>query len=430
MARWEEKETEAILKGKNFIGEITAPPSKSCAHRRIIASCLGSSPTKIKIDEICEDVKATISCLRSMGAKFSYEDNILTVEPITSKGKMAFLNVKESSSTLRFMLPLSLVICSEARITGEGSILLQPIEPLGGELKRKGFLFEGEKLPFTVKGDLKAGLYNLKGEVSSQFVSSLLMSLPLLESDSEIVLSLPLFKESYVALTIKILRECGIFIEKGPAGIFICGNQRYSPAPRSFVEGDYSLAAFYLSLGCARGEVKVTGLNPDSAQGEREIISIIRAFGGKVEREGSAFRAFRSSLKGTELSLENTPDLIPPCIVLALFAEGETRLTGLKKLALKDDTRLKNLVENLKILNADITRNKDELIIRGNKPLRSAVVSSSFDHRIAMALACISPLCEGGLTIDNCEAVKRSYPSFFRDFTILGGITENTEEVF
>ena len=375
-------------------------------------------------------MEATVSCLRSMGAKFSYENGVLTVDPIKTKGKRAFLNVRESSSTLRFMLPLSLVICSEAQITGEGSILLQPIEPLSGELRRKGFLFEGEKLPFNVKGDLQAGLYNLKGEVSSQFVSSLLMSLPLLESDSEIVLSLPLFKESYVALTVKILRECGIFIEKGPAGIFICGNQRYSPPPLSVVEGDYSLAAFFLGLGCAGGEVKVTGLNPESAQGEREIISIIRAFGGKVEREGNSFRATRSSLRGTELSLENTPDLIPPCIVLSLFAEGETHLTGLNKLALKDETRLHSLVDSLKLLGADISLRRDEMTVRGNKPLRSAVVSSCSDHRIAMALACVSPLCEDGITIDNCEAVKKSYPSFLEDFAALGGRCENTEEVF
>ena len=413
--------TKAEIKGNTFLGEIMSPPSKSCAHRRLIASCLGSADTKIKISEICEDVEATISCLHTMGANFEYENGILTVSPIKEKGKSVTLNAKESSSTLRFMLPLSLVLCQQAKITGEGIILLQPIAPLSDELRRKGFIFNGDKLPFTVAGNLKPGLYNLKGDLSSQFVSSLLMSLPLLQSDSEIVLSLPLFKESYVALTVRILKECGIFIEKGPSGIFICGNQRYTPPFISEIEGDYSLSAFHLGLGCACGEVKTSGLNMDSMQGEREIISIIRSFGGKVEREGNSFRAVRSTLKGTTLNLENTPDLIPPSVVLSLYAEGETVFRNLKKLAVKDEKRLSFFLDNLKILGADFTRTKNELIIRGKKKLKGGTVSSCNDHRIAMALSCLSPLCDDGIILEGCEAVKRSYPSFFKDFVSLGG---------
>lgn len=403
------------------MGEIISPPSKSCAHRRIIASCLGSVDTQIKIGEICEDVKATISCLDTLGAKFRYENSVLTVSPIRERAKSVVLDVKESSSTLRFMLPLSLMLCQEAKIIGEGILLLQPISPLSDELRRKGFVFNGDKLPFVVSGKLKPGLYNLKGDLSSQFVSSLLMSLPLLQSDSEIVLSLPLFKESYVALTIKILKECGIFIEKGPSGIFICKNQRYTPALISEVEGDYSLGAFPLALGCACGEVKVSGLSMDTMQGEREIISIIRSFGGKVEREGSSFRAVRSSLKGTELSLENTPDLIPPAIVLSLYADGKTTFSNLTKLEKKDEKRLSLLLDNLRAMGADFKRSKNELVINGKKPLKSCTVSSFKDHRIAMALACLSPLCSDGIILEGCEAVKRSYPSFFRDFISLGG---------
>ncbi|MDR2558981.1 MAG: 3-phosphoshikimate 1-carboxyvinyltransferase [Oscillospiraceae bacterium] len=376
---------------RKLAGEIAAITSKSAAHRALICAFLCKEKPEIKIENTSKDIEATLACLEAM------------------KNKSApLINCGESGSTFRFLLPLAAHLCENAKFIGEGRLPQRPIEDLLDALRANGVNFSSEKLPFTVSGKLQGGKFVLPGNVSSQFVSGLLFVLPLLNGDSEIKLTTPLESKSYADMTVDMLRKFGIeIIEKNNYYEVKC-NQIYKSPKIIEVEKDWSNAAFFLSANALGADIKITGLDINSVQGDKEIVSILKRF---MESE---------DLRGVGIDVSEIPDLLPILAVVAAFAKGETVLYNAARLRLKESDRLSAVSEMLKIFGAEVEEKSDSLIISGGK-LKGGIVDSAGDHRIVMSAAICGCFCEGETIIKGAEAVEKSYPNFFEDFAKLGG---------
>jgi 3-phosphoshikimate 1-carboxyvinyltransferase len=365
-------------------GEIEAITSKSAAHRALICAFLCGQET-VKIDNTSNDIEATINCLSAMKDK-----------------KQPVINCRESGSTFRFLLPLSVVLCDNAKFIGEGRLPERPIADLLNALKINGAEFSSDILPFEVSGKLRSGEYVLPGNVSSQFVSGLLFALPLLDGDSIIRLTSRLESKAYADITVNMLRNFGVEITEENNNYIIKGKQTYKAPKVINVEKDWSNAAFFLAAG-----VKVTGLDLNSAQGDREIVNILKQF----ETE-----------KNLEIDVSEIPDLLPILAVSAAVSQGKTILYNAARLRLKESDRLSAVSEMLNNFNVSVIEETDRLIITGGRKLRNIKpIDSKGDHRIVMSAAICACYCENETIINNAEAVEKSYPKFFEDFRKLGG---------
>jgi 3-phosphoshikimate 1-carboxyvinyltransferase len=368
-------------------GEIEAITSKSAAHRALICAFLCEKKTEIKIENTSKDIEVTIACLEAM------------------KRKSAVINCAESGSTFRFLLPLAAVLCSNSQFVGEGRLPERPIADLLATLRENGMIFSNEKLPFKVSGKLKSGEFLLPGNVSSQFVSGLLFALPLLKGESVIRLTSPLESRGYADMTVNMLRNFGIeIVEKGDC-YFIKGSQKFISAEEINIEKDWSNAAFYLAANSLGADINVTGLDINSAQGDKEIVSILKRF--KLE-------------SNIEIDVSEIPDLLPILAVVGAFAKGETLLYNAARLRMKESDRLSAVREMLQNFGVKVEEKADSLIIKGGV-LRGGIIDSKNDHRIVMSAAIAACFCDGETIIKDAQAMEKSYPQFFEDFAKLGG---------
>lgn len=385
-------------------GILSVPPSKSVAHRALICAALSDRPTKIFCALNSADVFATADCLNKMGANVDYKDGIFSVTPIKEFNTSADFNVKESGSTLRFLLPVCSAIGGTYRFNGEGKLPDRPIKDL--MLSLEEISFSQDKLPFIASGKLSGGRYEIKGNVSSQYISGLLMALPLLNEDSEIIIKEGFVSESYINLTLSVLFSFGIFAVKTENGFKIYGNQRYRSPETFTVEGDYSSAAFFIGASAFGNRVKVEGLNAESFQGDKVITKMLLSF----------------NAKGTTLDVKDCPDLVPILTVCACYSCSKTEIINAERLREKESDRLTALRLNLNKLGAFITETEKGLIIEGKGGLEGGETVDSFsDHRIAMAMAMAGTCSKNPIIIKNAGAVDKSYANFFDDFIKLGG---------
>lgn len=397
-------------------GTISAISSKSYAHRALICAALCEESSVIRLNTSSDDIEATVSCLNSLGANIERKDNSLFVEPITKKRK-AQLNCNESGSTLRFLLPVAAALGTKTEFLASGKLPERPLSPLKEEMERHGIEFS-EDFPLKIKGQLTAGEYNLSGNVSSQFISGLLLALPLLNEDSRIALTSPLQSKPYADMTIEVLKAFGIYIAEEPNAYVIKGNQRYK-ATDFTVEGDWSNASYFLALGA-----KVGGLKINSKQGDRDFLRIMSDFGAKINyRDGFVWLEV-NRLHGVNIDAENIPDLVPLLAVIAATADGKTTIYNASRLRLKESDRIESTYNMLKNLGADIKKTNDGFEITGKEMLSGGETDSFFDHRIVMAAAVASCRCKNEVIIKNAEAVNKSYPKFFDDFNSIGGKAE------
>ena len=384
-------------------GEINAPPSKSCAHRLLICAALANGKSVIENIGINDDINATISCLKELGAKIEINDNKAVVCGIENNSKKEVVNLfcNESGSTLRFLIPLSIIISSTATFNGSDRLLERPqsvYEELFSEmdcyLKK-----EGESL--VSGGELKSGIYKIRGDVSSQFLTGLLFALPLLDGDSEIILTTPLQSSPYVDITIDVLSQFGVKIEKVNNGFYIKGNQQYLPQNLS-VEGDWSNSAFLEAFNLIGGNVRLKGMNEESYQGDK----VYKKF-------------FRELKDGTPtLDITDYPDLGPVLISCAVLCNGAT-LTGTKRLKIKESDRGVAMQTELSKFGVKIIVNEDEIIIPKTEiKAPNENLNCHNDHRIAMSLAILCSKVGGPL--ENAQCVNKSYPEFFDDIKTLG----------
>lgn len=382
-------------------GEITLPPSKSAAHRALICSFLAGGGIVNGITS-SEDMKATVNALSALRNGYGEVDCI------------------ESGSTLRFMLPVAAALGRSVTFIGRGKL---PERPVGEYLRlfpEHGVKCEyGGALPLKISGKLKAGRYELAGDVSSQYVTGLLLALPLLESDSEIILTSPLQSKPYADMTLRVMRDYGVEAVETENGYFIKGNQLYKKTDYT-VESDWSQACFFLTGGALTGNVTLKGLDLNSVQGDREIINILRRFGADITEKGNSVTVGKSSLHGIEIDCTDIPDTVPALAVAAAYAKGETVIKGAQRLRIKESDRIESVVSNLNKMGVKAHETPDGMIISGGQP-KGAKLDGFNDHRIVMAFSIAALAAEGESEISYAQSINKSYPNFFDDYSLLGG---------
>lgn len=413
---------KTILPGART-GEVHIPASKSQAHRMLLCAAMGENEVTLRCRGLSKDILATVACLKALGASVDAEGEVLHLRPVSAPPPgLCLLPCGESGSTLRFLLPLVGALGASAVFEREGRLPERPIEPLGRELCRNGMDIRSDGARLSCSGQLRPGAFSLPGNISSQYISALLMTLPLLEGESTLRIEGALESAAYVAMTEEVLRLGGVRTEKTDYGYRIPGGQRCRFAPELSVEGDYSNAAFFLCAGALseRG-IRVTGLDPQSRQGDRAIVPLLEEMGAQVASDGSSVTVKRAALHGITIDASPIPDLIPVLSVVAAAASGETRVIHAQRLRLKESDRLHSTTQMLRALGAEAEELPDGLVIRGGRTLAGGTVDACGDHRIAMSAAVAGGICRGAVTICGSECVQKSYPDFWTDFQQLKG---------
>ena len=413
---------KTILPGART-GEVHIPASKSQAHRMLLCAAMGENEVTLRCRGLSKDILATVACLKALGASVDAEGEVLHLRPVSAPPPgLCLLPCGESGSTLRFLLPLVGALGASAVFEREGGLPERPIEPLGRELCRNGMDIRSDGARLSCSGQLRPGAFSLPGNISSQYISALLMTLPLLEGESTLHMEGALESAAYVAMTEEVLRLGGVRTEKTGYGYRIPGGQRCRFAPELSVEGDYSNAAFFLCAGALseRG-IRVTGLDPQSRQGDRAIVPLLEEMGAQVASDGSSVTVKRDALHGITIDASPIPDLIPVLSVVAAAASGETRVIHAQRLRLKESDRLHSTTQMLRALGAEAEELPDGLVIRGGRTLAGGTVDACGDHRIAMSAAVAGGICRGAVTICGSECVQKSYPDFWTDFQQLKG---------
>ena len=411
---------ELILNGGVLQGEVRAIPSKSVAHRALICAALSDGRTTLELPEGGEDLKATVRCLRAMGAEVGRSGESIEVRPMAGTVEKAVLDCGESGSTLRFLLPVAAAQLKEAVFTGRGRLPERPISGLSEALRQNGAHIAGERLPLAVSGALHAGDFTIEGNVSSQYVSGLLMALPLLDGDSRILLKSPLCSAPYVRLTSAILTRFGIEFQESGEGYLVHGSQRYRSPGALAIEGDWSAAAFFLSAGALGGEVGVKGLRLDSTQGDRAIVELLRSFGATLRMVSDTVYAAKAPMRGCTVDVSDIPDLLPVLAVIAACADGTSEFVHAEHLRGKESDRLASTAALINALGGRARAYPDRLEVTGGR-LCGGTVESFGDHRIVMAAAVAASVCGERTVIRGAQAAAKSYPGFFSDFAALGG---------
>jgi 3-phosphoshikimate 1-carboxyvinyltransferase len=382
-------------------GSVDAPPSKSAAHRALICSFLAGGGS---VEGIIgsNDMKATLGALEAL-----------------KEGKST-INCLESGSTLRFIIPVASALGKSVCFTGEGRLPERPIkeyisllESHGVKCKSNGFL------PLEISGKLTGGKFEIRGDISSQYITGLLLALPILKEKSEIVLTTPLQSKPYVDMTIKVLKDYNVNIEETKTGYIIPENQQFKPC-NSKVEGDWSQAAFFLSAGAINGDISVCNLDLNSAQGDKEIVDILKRFGADIEVADSSVRAKKSELSGIEIDAENIPDLVPVLAAVAANAKGKTVIKNAERLRLKESDRIESVVSNLRKMGIEVCETPDGMIIEGGEASGAELYGFN-DHRIVMAFSVLALNANGKTRISDAFSINKSYPGFFEDYNLLGG---------
>jgi 3-phosphoshikimate 1-carboxyvinyltransferase len=409
------------IKGTNYQGEITPPSSKSDGHRALICAALANKTSHLFNLTLSDDIEATILSLSSLGANISLKDQTLTTTPIKKKVDNVVLNVNESGSTLRFLIPLALVLTNESRFVLKGNLINRPITTYLEAFKDQDVLITKLDDGYLVKGHLKSGTFVLDGDVSSQFISGLLFALPLLDGDSKIIIKNKISSLNYILMTIDSLKAFGVNVNFNieEKTILVPGNQTYQ-GNDYVVENDFSQASFFLALGLINGQIKVKGMNLNSYQADKNILPILKSMGGNITLQDDLLIASPSKLVGSTISLDENPDLGPILFGLAPFASSPTTFTNIKRLRIKESNRVDAMVNNLHLLGIK-TKLLDEdtlTIYPGviNKP--NEVLSSYHDHRIFMSLCIITSLLDE-VTIDDEKCINKSYPNFLLDLESL-----------
>ena len=377
-------------------GQTAAPPSKSMAHRLLIAAGLAAGESRIDHIAYSEDVLATIDCLEALGAEIRRQgDTVLVRGTDPKQAKKAILPCRECGSTLRFFLPLALLGKEPVTLTGSAKLLSRPLSVYEKLMEERGMPLEKGEGFLTVQGPLSAGSFEVAGNISSQFISGLLFALPLLEGDSEIRILPPVESRPYIDLTLSALKDFGIRADFEGNRVFIPGGQSYQPRHMR-VEGDYSNAAFLEALNLMDGHVAVTGLREDSLQGDR------------IYRQH-----FEALAKGfAEIDLGDCPDLGPVLMALAAALQG-AHFTGTKRLAMKESDRGEAMAEELLKFGIRCKNDADSFTVcPGELRAPSQRLYGHNDHRIVMALSSLCTLCGG--EIEGAEAVRKSWPEYLR----------------
>lgn len=405
-------------------GTIAAIPSKSHVHRLLIAAALSERETVIKCDRSNDDIDATVRCLNALGAHISFKDGLFSVQPIRTLPKEAVLEVGESGSTLRFMLPVAAALGITTTFKMKGRLPSRPLSPLMEEMIAHGVNFWKIKDTdhFTISGKMHGGNFTFDGGISSQFTTGLLLAMARIEEESSVTLTGKVESRPYIDLTLRTLRTFGFKVTADENTFSIGEKSKHAPSLIT-AEGDWSNAAFMLALGAFSDKgVNVSGLDFKSAQGDRAVFTLIDRFQGNAVIT-SGFCGFKKGEKDAVESIDaaNIPDLVPILSVLAASAVGTTVIENCGRLRLKESDRIASVCAMINSLGGDAHAEGDSIVINGTGSLRGGTVDSANDHRIAMSAAVASVICSEPVTITGAQAVRKSYPLFFDDLGALCG---------
>ena len=390
---------DITIQPQSLRGEITMIPSKSQAHRLLICAAFADGPTRLYCPDTNRDIEATVDCLCALGASIHRTETGYYITPVTSLPASAVLNCCESGSTLRFMLPIAGALGVDTTFHMEGRLPKRPLSPLWEEMERMGcrlkFISENELL---CEGQLKVGDYCIDGGVSSQFITGLLFATSLLDGDSTIHITGKLESKPYITMTQNAMKLFGVDTE----GFHIKGGQRYHSPGKLTVEGDWSNGAFFLAAKALGNDVTVFNLNPESPQGDR-----------------AAAHWLPRLKEHCSISAADIPDLVPILSIVAGANQGAV-FTDIQRLRLKESDRVASTIAMIENLGGKAEATNDTLTVYGTGFV-GGTVDSVNDHRIAMAAAIASTVCCEPVAIFGAECVKKSYPSFWEEFTRLGG---------
>ena len=400
-------------------GTLDIISSKSDIHRCIICASLSDKPTKISFCGLSKDIITTVECVKMLGASAEFYDGELVVIPCDKNKIMQGLTLDccESGSTARFILPVAAAICKKVSLVGSGRLPERPMSLLCQSLKEHGAEFSSEKIPMTGMQNVKSGgVFTIPGNVSSQYISGLLLMLPLLEDGGEVRITTPLESAGYVDMTVDTMTKFGIKIQKGNGFYRVEPGQHYTSPGQIKAQGDWSSAAFWLCADALGANVVLRGLDENCPQADRYVTEILERFGAKkiVTKDGISFEAGR--LKSIEIDATNIPDLVPVLSVVACAARGRTTIYGAKRLRLKESDRLETTYDFLTRLGGKVEITDDGLIIDGMGKLEGGTVVGHNDHRIVMSSAICSLICKKQVIIEGAQATEKSYTTFFSDF--------------
>ncbi len=401
-------------------GVVTANPSKSHMQRVIVACLLAGGRSVISNPSFCDDAKATLSVTVDLGAKVKNKKNRVIIsggfDPVGNT-----LNCGESGLGLRMFSAVAALSEKEITLVGQGTLKSRSVEMIEKPLTDLGarVTLKQGKLPVTVCGPITGGKTIVDGSLSSQFLTGLLMALPLAEKDSELIVR-NLKSRFYIDLTIKVLKDFGVkVVNNNYIHFFIPGGQSYKNREYA-IEGDWSGAAFLLVAGAIGGEVEIENLDINSSQADRRILDILNQFGARINKSNNGIRVTKAEMKPFNFDATDSPDLFPPLVVLAAYAKGKSRIKGVSRLAGKESNRAEALVEEFGKVGIKIETDGDDMTIHGGA-VTGGTINSRNDHRIAMAAAVAGVGAGGSINIQGYECINKSYPDFFTDYQKTGG---------
>lgn len=411
-----------IVKPSKLLGTLNAITSKSYVHRALICASVSDKKANIFCNCLSNDINATVNALKSIGCDVEYKDNYFTVIPKKNYNSACEIDCGESGSTLRFILPVICALGIKATLIMRGRLSERPMTPLIEILENNGCKIKKEDNRLFVSGKLVSNTYEIPGNISSQYITGLMFTLPIVKNNAKIVVKGDFQSKSYVNLTVDVFKQFGFDIKENDN----CYSLSKLSSPKSDIcsQGDWSNSAFWLCAGAlSENPIIVNGLDLNSVQGDRKIVDIIKLMGADISIDKDEITVKKNILNGIEIDASDIPDLVPVISVLASFAKGKTVIKNIERLRLKESDRVETTLEMINNLSGK-AEVKDNSIIIYYSPLSSGTVNSYNDHRIVMSAAIASLNSNSDIKIIDSKAVNKSYPDFFKDFEKLGGIYE------
>ena len=413
---------QILIEKSEIKGQVQSPSSKSYTIRSLMCAALARGQSEIRNPLSSDDTEAALRVLRKIGVQVATDGDRWLVNGGLFQNPCEDLFCGDSAATLRFMSAICALVPGRSRLTAGPSLSKRPVITLVQALQRWGvdISSQGDTAPVIVNngGRFSGGLTELPGDISSQYISALLLIASLAMGNTLIRLTSPLESRSYVLMTLECLERFGIKVKYTDELMeYETVRQEYQPAKVN-IEGDWSSASYLLGLGAVGGEIKVGNINIQSMQGDRVILDILKKMGAGVEEAEGFIIVRKSQLKAIQADLKECIDLLPTLAVLAALAEGTSVFTGIQRASLKESNRVKTVKDGLKRAGIRVIEEIDKLTIQGGQPT-PAEIDSYNDHRIAMSFSLLG-IASGGITIKGAECVSKTYPEYWNTLRSLG----------
>lgn len=411
-----------IVRTSHITGQVDIPPSKSYTHRSLFCAALAQGQSEIVSPLVCDDTKATIDVLKQVGCEFEPYDEGLKVyaSPLTEPTQPLFC--RNSGTTLRFMTGISALIDGESMLNGKPSLSSRPIRSLVESLQELGgsCSCEGATPPVTVRGKLKGGTTSIPGNVSSQFISSLLLTAPLAKEKVKIHVTTALESQPYVEMTADTQQAFDVSVHSTDSfDRFSISPQTYKPSKYK-VEGDWSSAAFFIVAGILKGDLEIKNVDLASLQADKAIVELLKSIGGCIRVDNNSLSVKQSHLRPFQVNVSNCPDLFPVLCVLAANIEGTSEISGISRLRMKESDRVEAMKEGLTALGIPMKEEEGKVSITGTTS-QGGTIDPKNDHRIAMAFALMGLVSEKSVKIYSPCCVRKSFPTFWTALENIGG---------